>query len=653
MLDVALHLQSQGLVPINARSGNVYFETEDGTQTGTFNLSDWASEQGYTIERIDGLNTPITALDSPPEGFNELDQAVFFMDGMNIDALRGIFPETKHLDDGRIVVKDKDGLWKCMWTDNWSPPDRVPEYEELVESGLALDLKKGMRKSGLALLFGLAGVEPKGDTPTPKEVGKMLTTLKANLPIECRIMLARLVEQTIGIDKWKFQAALINPSDVNEWLTATKKESSFEIRRRESNLTEHIVKGMHELATSEFLKYMGMLEKSDMTKAFICNLKEPLGEFIQVMMQMDVISDISKITGLDEWKQMARGEVDEAKLPPMPDFVPKLTKLLQWVMPISQKKELMLARGKQGFKSVVSIMAMVDDVLFSIRDVPESSAKQKMFMCLKTLQSKLESKMSYYYHPVDDKTGLKVNEFMAYKAMYTEKREIVYKLIQLPKEVWVSDMLQTLQQVPNLEAFYGTLPKEMSGLLQSFVALEIAYDMQPWIDDNYEKRTNDPFAMFTEEYGSPPPEAGYLAKNSPRAALNIIDTLAAMSGMLMSMEDVARRQLLRSPMLMAKMLKNMQTASVQREVGAVEAVARSGVIHMDDPYSSPDPTRIWEDPSVVEKDVQEQMMEQLRQMQAEEDAKQQALVAEGAASQLAMQGAGPEAPGDTAPPVAV
>lgn len=648
VLDVALHMRANGLVPDSAQDGNVYFKTEDGSKRGVFNVANWASLNGFTVEGIDGYNNPITALDTPPEGFNELDQAVFFMDGQNMNALRGIFPEAQRLEDGRVVVKDKDGLWKAMWSDVWTPPPRVPEYEEMVANGQALDLKKGMRQAGIAMLFGLAGVEPKGDKAgeiTPKEVGTMLMVLKRNLPIECRIMLSKIVEQTIGVDKWKFQAALINPNDVNEWLEITKKESSFEIRKRESDLTELIVMGMHELANDEFIKYMGMLEKSAATKSFLCNLKEPIAEFVQVMNQMDVISDMSKITGLDEWKSIARKEL-EANLPPMPDFVPRLVRLMQWVMPIYSKKELMIARGKPGFKSVISLMAMVDDTLFSIRNVPESSAKQKMFMVLKTLQAKLESKLSYYFHPMDDKSGLKVNEFMAYKSMYTEKREIVYKLIQIPKETWVSHMIQTLRDVPNLEAFYGTLPEKMALLLQSFVSLEVAYDMQPWVDSQYDKRTNDPFAMYTEEYGSPPPESGYLAKNSPRAALNIIETLTAMAGMLLSMGDIERKQLMRSPMLLAKALKNMQTASIQREVGAVEVIARNGVIHMQDPFASPDPTRIWEDPAVVEKDIQQQMMDQLRQIQAEEDARQQAMTMQ--SQEEALPGGG-EAPPDVAP----
>lgn len=648
MLDVALLLAQSNATPHSAQDGNVYFKSDDGSRNGTFNLAQWAQDSGVQIESIDGFNSPITALDIPPEGMNQLDQAVFFMDGQNMDALRNIYPEAQHLPDGRVVVKDKDGLWKQMWSDNWSPPPDVPEYEELVQTGHAPDLMQSMRSAGIALLFGLAGIEPKSEVITPKEIGKMLKVFKNNLPIECRIILSKIVEQTIGIDKWKFQAAILNPSDVDDWLSMTINDTSFQVRKKQSDMAELLVIGMHELATDEFIKNMRILEKSNTTKSFICNMKEPIGEFVQVMIQMDVINDITKITGLDEWKSMANDpEIKEENMPPMPDFVPKLVQLMRWVMPIYEKKELMIARGVKGLRSIVSLMSMVDDAIFSIRNVPESSAKTKMFMVLKTLQAKLESKMSYYYHPMDDKTGLKVNEFMALKAMYAEKRELVYKVVQLPKETWVSHLLDTLREVPNLEAFYSIMPPGMTKLMQSFIAADISYDMQPWIDPNYQERINDPFAMFTEEYGAPPPEAGYLAKNSPRSALNIIETLSAAAGMLLSMDDFERRQLIRSPMLLGKALKNMQSASVQREVGAVEAIARGGVIHMDDPYASPDPTRIWEDPSMVEQDIQQQMMEQIKQIQAEEDARAQAQLSQGVANTPES----PEPAGDNAPSI--
>jgi hypothetical protein len=154
-----------------------------------------------------------------------------------------------------------------------------------------------------------------------------------------------------------------------------------------------------------------------------------------------------------------------------------------------------------------------------------------------------------------------------------------------------------LREEPNIHAFYDILPDFMAELLQSFVAMDVAYDMQPWIDTNYQDRILDNFATMQDAYGPPPPEYGYLANNSPRASLNIIDTLATAAGMIGALPDEQRRAILRHPVMFANMMQMIQTASIGREIGAVEILKQMGI---NDPYKSPSSDQIWRDPNQVQ-----------------------------------------------------
>src|SRR5690348_16975035 len=129
MLDVAMLLRSEDLTPYKVENGNVLFTGPDG-QDGMFSVADWAVKNGYSVEKIDGFNTPPTALDIPPLDMTRLDQSVWYMDGAKMDVLSELFPQATKLDDGRVVVLDKDGLWKTMWSDTWSPDQPYPSYED-------------------------------------------------------------------------------------------------------------------------------------------------------------------------------------------------------------------------------------------------------------------------------------------------------------------------------------------------------------------------------------------------------------------------------------------------------------------------------------------------------------------------------------------
>src|SRR5687768_17110395 len=100
MLDVAMFLRAKGLIPYKVQEGNILFVSDDGSKKeGLFSIADWAVSNGYHIYKIDGFNSPPTALDIPPLDFTRLDQSVWFMDGAKLDALREVFPQAAKLDD--------------------------------------------------------------------------------------------------------------------------------------------------------------------------------------------------------------------------------------------------------------------------------------------------------------------------------------------------------------------------------------------------------------------------------------------------------------------------------------------------------------------------------------------------------------------------
>lgn len=647
MLDVAMMLREEGLLPYGVEHGNVKFTSEDGSE-GMFSIADWAVKNGFQIDKIDGFNTPVTAIDVPPQGMTNLDQSVFFMGGKKVEALKGVFSQVTELEDGRVVVLDKDGLWKTMWSDTWSPPQPFPKYDEMVGRGLALDTKQGMRSAGLSFLLGLSGTKPKIDSRNelePKCVAEAMHRIKRNAPIENQMLIGKLVEQTIGVTQWEFMAGLESPEEVESWVEQFLKKSTFDIRFQQSQMAELLMAGLHKIALDEFSTQINALKGVDKTKGLVVNLKEPVDEFISMMDSLDVIRDMSRVTGLDEWKARAETEVDQTKLPPMPAFVPRLVALLNWIMPISKEKALSIARGKKGLGAVFSLMYMIDKALFSLSEVPDTSAKQKMFMALKTLQTKIEGKLAFYYHPSDDKTGTQTNLFHEAKANYGDKRETVYKMIQSPKDKWSQMLLEKVQQEPNLAAFYGVLPDWYARLMKSFVSMNVAYNLQPCVDGNYEARLADPFARTQPQTGSPPPKSGYLGDQSPRAALNIIEALTSAARMLLDMGEAERHALLRTPSLMSNLIKSVQTASVNREVGATEVLNKLGVNGKQDPYKTLDPKRIWDNPEDVAKDQAAQMMQLMAQLQAQQ---QQAAADQQAQSMQLQSMAAPPPGADTA-----
>lgn len=628
-LDVAkLAAEELGGVITGSKDGLVYVKTEDGS-TKAFSLGGWAEDNQMKIVSMEGFNSPETALDIPPTGMNYIDQSVFYNDGMDMSALQEMFPQAFKRNDGRVVVLDSDGLWKTMWSPYLVAPLPPPSFPEQVSMNMIQDPRLTMRLAGITFLFALAGMDvkpgPDGNIKV-SQVVKMLQIIGRNAPYENKFQIGKLAQQTIGIDPWKFYNALLAPEECGEWLKRSLKLTSFQFRVNQAEFSDLIVDGMRALAQKEFALGMRNLIRLPETKKLLINLKQLFGEFVQLMVGLDLLRDISKTTGLNEWIALNEEHgLDASKLPPMPQFVAKFVTLLKWMLPIVRENTLAFAKGKQGLKAVIALMIMIDDCIYSLAGVPDSSAKYKMFMALKKLQTQLETKLSFIYQPdpQDNQDGLKENVFMQVKAYYSPKREELYKLCQLPKESWNNTILASLRSITNLEKFYDDLPPEFAKLMKSFAAMDSAFDMQPWVDVNHGERTHDAFSQYNESFGLPPPEAGYLAKNSPRAVQNIAETLIEGAGILSGIPEGQTKEILRTPYLLANLIKTLMVASVNRELGTVEVLTKFGITAQEDRFSSPDPHRIWEDPQAVQQDIDRQVQELMGSMAMEAMMQQQ------------------------------
>lgn len=624
-LDVAEYVEQRfGGKISGVRDGVVRFRTSEG-KSGAFSLAQWAENNQSEIIFMNGYNNAETAIDQPPNGMNYFDQAVFFQDGMDMNALKEMFPDSTQDQDGSVKVLDNDGLWKIMWSPFLSPPEAPMSYDERVEIGEVNDPRLVLRTAGVTILFGLAG---EGLPKTNKDGGvnvaplvKALKILQRNAPMENRFQIGKVISQTTGLDPWKFTNAVFAPDYLGEHLKAALKMNSFEFRSMQAEMAEVLVQNLRLMSKKEFDDATRSLIKQPETKELLINLKQVFSEFIQMLVGLDLLRDISRSTGLNEWISLNEDSAfDKSKLPDMPEFVTAFVKLLRVIMPIVKDGPLAMARGKNGLRAIFLIMHMIDDAIFSLVGVPDHTAKNKMFLALRKVQTMLENKLSFHYQPdpLKNKDGLLENLFRQAKEQYSGSKDMVYKLCQTPKESWNNTLLEGLRKSPNIETEYDKMPTSFADLMKSFAAMDAAYDMQPWCDVNHAARTHDAFSEHNESFGLRPPEAGYLAKNQPRVVVNIAETLIEGAAFLSEMPDSNVKEMLRDPQLLAQMLKMLMTASTQREIGTVETLNKLGGV---DGMASPDPRRIWDDPEQVEYEQQRQIQEMMGAM-AEQQAMQ-------------------------------
>lgn len=635
-LDVAADAISrfgEGTELVGVVDGIVQIKTPDGTMQG-FALGHWSEQFGARIVFMDGFNSPETAINRPPNGLNYFDQSVFYNDGMDMNALQDLYPRSMKNEDGTVVVLDNDGLWKVMWAPNLRGPEAPLNMQEEIHENLVNDPRLVMRTAGVVFMLGVAGISATTGKKGFKvnDIVKALRTIQDNAPHENKFQINKIINQTTGIETWKMDNAYLNPESVGYWLEKAQKVNSFQFRMMQMQAAEKTVAGMRSMAMKDFHDAMGPLLDMEETANIRINLQEIVAEFVQFLVGLDLLRDISRSTGLNEWVSLSEDAAyDPNLLPEMPAFVGAFVTFLRVVMPISEKSALAFAKGKKGFKGIMHIMTMIDECIYSLAGVPDSAAKFKMFMALKQVQSKIESKLSFHYHPdpLKDKRAVKENMFMQAKSFYSPKREQLYKLCQLPRESWNNTILEGLRQNENLEVFYDSLPKGYARMLQDFACMDTAYDMQPWVDVNHADRTHDAFSQYQESFGLTPPEAGYLAKNSPRAVQNIAETIIASCAYIAEEEEQTTINLLRNPFLMANFIKTMMVASVNRELGIVEVLSKFGIAGTSDPEASPDSARIWDDPEAVKQDNDARMKEMLGQIAMEEAINKQRQEAQG------------------------
>lgn len=598
------------------KDGLVMYKDANGKR-GAFSLAQWAEEHQAQIILMEGFNGPDTALDQPPNGMNYMDQSVFFQDGMDMEALSAIFPKNMERNDGRVVVMDNDGLWKTMWSPFIHAPIPPMTIEDMEQVGLLQEPELIIRTAGITFMLALAGIEATSDEEHNFKVEEILAAMEIinrNAPFEVKDQIAKLIEQTTGVKHHKFINALLAPKEVGTSLLEAKKLklTSFNYRMMQMDMAQKIMEAQQQDVRDKMMQNLTPLAKLSEVNGLLINLKQLTGEFIQTLVGLDLLRDISKVTGLNDWIALNESSAyDPSRLPDMPSFVPHFVQLLKWIMPITKKNELSMAKGRSGFKALVNLLIMIDDCIFSLADVPDHSAKYKMMMALKRLQAGIETKINFVFHPDVNKNrdGLKENPFMMAKEQYGPIREALYKTIQNPKETWNKVLLDQLADHENVEVFYDALPDNMVKLWKAFAAMDAAYDMQPWVDVRYKERTHDAFSDYHPAFGERPPEGGYLAKNSNRSVQNISETMIIGAAVLQQMSEQEARKLLRNPYHFSLLLKSLMVASVNREIGTVEVLSKFGIGPMQDPMASPDPNRIWEDPETVQVEMDAQIEE--------------------------------------------
>src|SRR5690606_38967291 len=181
-----------------------------------------------------------------------------------------------------------------------------------------------------------------------------------NTPVESKTQIGEVMNQTTGLDPFKFYNGILAPDDTKFWLEKALKLTSFQFRMLQSDMAQTVVEGLHATYKEQFDTLMQDLVKLEETKSLRLNLKTITSEFIQFLVGLNLLRDISKTTGLDEWIALNEDQsLDPSKLPELPKFVEAFVMLLRWLMPIASNSSLAFASGRTGLKAIIGLMTMI------------------------------------------------------------------------------------------------------------------------------------------------------------------------------------------------------------------------------------------------------------------------------------------------------
>lgn len=594
-IDLVKYMAEYGNVPTKAQGGLIEFRNKDGEDKGVLNISEAMAHFGLVIEDIDdGLNSPETALATPPQGYTMLDQTAVLLSGNKLDDIKRIFPRVEKIGN-RIVVLDQDNLWRTMSGGSWEDQGiEIPEtYDEKVAAGKAPDLRILMRGTGLGVLLSFAGIAPKNLRDVDQTITDLISgarKLSRVVSLESKTMLMDLFYQTTGVERWKGKFLIDYPNRVDNMLREMTRDTAIQARTKQISMAEMFVQSLYEEQSTQFASDLNTLKKtSKLTSEFDIDLKPLVDNFFAGLEMADIIPELERISGLADW---AGDNMDEFPS----DFVTspgmqQILKILTILLPVAQQEGEELLVGAEGLDAVITLDMLLEDAIVSCATLPQGSGKLKTVLLLRDMQSKLESILSDQF---DDGKGH--NEFMDVKSLYKDKRELILQLVQTPKQDWPKVILKSIGEDPNLNYSLSQFSDETREVAELLLATEVAFDLRPIVDIDYEKRMDAGYAFA--DMGEAPPEMGFLAKHSPRVVMNIVDKLSFSASAILNLDDRTRKEYLRNPIIMNQLLKMVSDSAVAQEMETQGILKKVGMDGFDSD-AAPDARRLFQDPEQV------------------------------------------------------
>ncbi|GAC1686524.1 MAG: hypothetical protein NVS9B9_08690 [Ktedonobacteraceae bacterium] len=535
-----------------------------------------------------------------------------------MEALKRKYRDAQRLEDGRIVVLDRDNMWRTF--SDPSDPTIIPQpksYAEKALSGEAPDMEIELRQAGIALILGMAGVTPdedynqKGIPPIAEDLYEACEVLRNNLSAEGKMMLGILVEQLTGLPKWQFMFLVVHCPVVYKILEEEWSLDAIEAKSHQVELAEHFINSLYSDMLTKYVTAMNAIvnSPSGVVNHFKMDLKALTDPFIQALNSMDIIRNLSIISGWkDQQEQIRKGKANPSDYPPNFAMM-NLAQMVQTMMN-SSKHDVLILHGKSGFQAAGAINLQIEKCLMSLSDIPNTAIKTKAFLLLRDFQARLETAMA---GPFDD--DKKPNMFAQARMTYGPSRESLYNFVQIPKTLWAQTLMDGVSQDEDPEQTIGKFQGATKVLAEAMISTEIAYNLRPWIDTNYLQKINAGI-QFTD-FGASPPHSGFLSKHSPRVARSISQMIDGIATHLAGLGDDARKLMLRDPSYLNNIVSAMTQGVKMQEKLVQQARGSLGIDHIPDMEAAPDTDRLFEDPEIVKSDIAQQQQEAQQQQMAQ------------------------------------